>query len=366
MGRRIYLTEEDLSNIKYLYSTTTMTIQNIADKYNVGWEYIHKILKSSNIIKPKDLQFKMYSDINKNIWKDKSKEQRSQIAKNRWSNISEEDKKLRYEKVSKSSKHTWSNKSEKEKHRLSNIRSLNAKQIWQNKSKEERQNFIDKQKALWTDSKRLELGQKISKSYNSKTEQEKQKLRNITSKCSKQMWNQMSYETRLKRSDKLKTSISNVWKNRDINKKKEIYSKIYQTLTKHNTFSTSQMEYNLNELLKQKYTNLKWQCRLSTFWFDFKVNNTYIELNGKYWHYKYPYTDTIENENIYNNLINSEYGQFKAIAKKWKYFDVNKLNYCKQNNLNYIVIYYDKLNQLDSIYKYIENNLDDGIHIYIL
>ena len=45
---------------------------------------------------------------------------------------------------------------------------------------------------------------------------------------------------------------------------------------------------------------------------------------------------------------------YKAIAKHWKYDDVRKLNYCINNNTNFLAIYFDTLpeNILELIEKY--------------
>ena len=131
-----------------------------------------------------------------------------------------------------------------------------------------------------------------------------------------------------------------------------------ETRSKNRTSGKSKEEKLLEESLSNKYgkSNVIHQYKVSEtsrLKYDFKINNLLLELNGQFWHNYRPYKDTESDKNEYYSL-KQKGGMYKSIAKHWKYDDVKKLNYCIENDINYIVIYFDVLpnNILEIIEKY--------------
>ena len=131
-----------------------------------------------------------------------------------------------------------------------------------------------------------------------------------------------------------------------------------ETRSKHRTSGKSKEENQLFESLTNKYGqyNVQRQYKVSDtsrLHYDFKINNLLVELNGVFWHNYRPYTNTDKDKQEYYSL-KQRGGMYKAIAKHWKYDDVRKLNYCINNNINFIAIYFDILpeNILELIEKY--------------
>lgn len=133
-----------------------------------------------------------------------------------------------------------------------------------------------------------------------------------------------------------------------------------KTRSKNKTSGKSKDESILEQKLYEFYgqDNVQTQVAISNrrhLKFDFKINNNlFIELNGEFWHNYRPYdkNNKIHIQEYYS--LKQQGGMFKAIAKHWKYDDTRKLNYCLDNNLNYLVIYFDKLpsNIISIIEKY--------------
>lgn len=242
MNRRIKLSPNQLNEIKVLYETTLITIKDLAQKYNVSWNYISSILKENNITKPKHLQKQVLSKANKKHQQSKTPEQRRQIALDRWSNISKEDKENRYNKVSKTSKITWSNKTQEELNLINSKISTTQKQKWNNKTEQEKEQHKKHIKEYWTPERKEIHSKKISSIYSNKSEQEKIILKRKISKTSTKMWSNMTQEQKDIRNNKLSNSIKNVWKNRTQEDKKLIYNKIFNTMKQNKRFTKSSLE----------------------------------------------------------------------------------------------------------------------------
>lgn len=131
-----------------------------------------------------------------------------------------------------------------------------------------------------------------------------------------------------------------------------------KTRSKNRTSGKSKEEKLLETNLNKKYgeTSVTHQYRISEtsrLKYDFKINNLLLELNGLFWHNYRPYKNTESDKKEYYSL-KQKGGMYKAIAKHWKYDDVRKLNYCINNNINFLAIYFDALpeNILELIEKY--------------
>lgn len=107
----------------------------------------------------------------------------------------------------------------------------------------------------------------------------------------------------------------------------------------------SKTELKLYEELKNNFTDVVHQYNIPCIrsWFDFRIDNLLIELNGSFWHNYRPFKNTEENIKEYNTLIDKG-GLYKTIANTWRYKDVQKLNYCKENNIKLLVIYFGNYN----------------------
>ena len=120
-----------------------------------------------------------------------------------------------------------------------------------------------------------------------------------------------------------------------------------ETRSKNRTSGKSNAENQLFESLISKYGehNIQRQYKTSDtsrLHYDFKINNLLLELNGLFWHNYRPYSNTDKDKQEYYSL-KQRGGVYKAIAKHWKYDDVRKLNYCINNNTNFLAIYFDTL-----------------------
>lgn len=144
-----------------------------------------------------------------------------------------------------------------------------------------------------------------------------------------------------------------------IHKEKE-----YKTRKANGTFKSSKSEQILINILEENNIPFIYQYKLEGMWFDFLINNKLIvQLNGSYWHNYRPFNNSIEHIKEYNEMI-LKWNQIKNIANTWRYRDVKKLEYCKKNKLNLLVIYFNKT--LDNSILDIINDNQDGINIKIL
>ena len=76
--------------------------------------------------------------------------------------------------------------------------------------------------------------------------------------------------------------------------------------------------------------------------FYLPYTDTFIEING-YWHHNNHFYDKNNKEDLETLKIWKEKSktkpQYKVAIEVWTIRDVKKLNYAKQNNLNYIVLW---------------------------
>lgn len=184
------------------------------------------------------------------------------------------------------------------------------------------------------------------------------------------------YETNLSNNEKqLKYKrLNSFWNDLDKEQRskrnKANMNKSYQTQLKNNTFGRSKDETLIYKYLQDKI-EIKRCVYKGGYNFDFEIiyNNqtTLIELNGIYWHHNKPFNNTKQEIEEYNNMINIK-GHSSMIAKKWRYTDVEKLNYCKENNINYICIYFNNQQlkrEFEKVGKIILDNLNKGIVIIL-
>jgi hypothetical protein len=150
----------------------------------------------------------------------------------------------------------------------------------------------------------------------------------------------------------------NLWKDEDW--VKILLYKRHKTMKKNNSFNTSKPEKELEILLKEKFNEIKTQYRTEEYPFncDFYIPKykLYIELNGTWTHGKEPYNENniehnklVEKWNkkiITHNINKPNKKSFYEIAKYvWTDLDVRKRKIAKDNNLNYLELYGNNLNE---------------------
>lgn len=131
-------------------------------------------------------------------------------------------------------------------------------------------------------------------------------------------------------------------------KQKEIQEKRDNTKRKNHTFNTSKPEDNCYNILINKYSvddiERQYKSDLYPYQCDFyiKSSNTYIECNFHWTHcgHKFDYNnkdDVNKLEQMKEKAKTSKF--YKNAIKVWTERDVNKFEYAKKNNLNYLVFY---------------------------
>lgn len=209
-----------------------------------------------------------------------------------------------------------------------------------------------------------------NKSHEGKTEQDKFECNMKISHTLRNRELYLSEEEKLIRSKKLNKFWNDLDKEQRSKRNKANMNKSYQTQLKNDTFGRSKDETLIYRYLQDK-VEIKRCIYKGGCNFDFEIiyNNqiTLIELNGIYWHHNKPFNNTEQEIEEYNNMINIK-GHSSMIAKKWRYTDVEKLNYCKENNMNYICIYFNNQQlkrESEKVGKIILDNLNKGIVIIL-
>lgn len=80
--------------------------------------------------------------------------------------------------------------------------------------------------------------------------------------------------------------------------------KEYETRKKNGTLNTSKLETNLYNILLNHFVFVSRQYKIGNMWFDIKINNTLIELNGLYYHNYRPFNNTKQDLLEYESLVN--------------------------------------------------------------
>ena len=142
-------------------------------------------------------------------------------------------------------------------------------------------------------------------------------------------------------------------------KHKEIQEKQYITKKQNNSFNSSLIEKQFDEFLKSLSIEYIHQYKSSLYPFtcDFYIIDIdlYIEIQGSWTHGNHPFDennkDDIDKLNVWKNKSGDYY---KQAIYTWTNLDVKKRNIAKENELNYLEIFSDDLNESKSIlYDYI-------------
>ena len=129
-------------------------------------------------------------------------------------------------------------------------------------------------------------------------------------------------------------------------KQGDIWIKSHLTKKENGTYGKSIQEDIFYNYVKQNTDlNIERQVLIDSMSFDFKINNILVELNGNYFHNYKLFTNTEQDLQEYNNL-KLQGGQKATIADTWRYRDTEKLNYCKENNILLLVVYFDNIEDI--------------------
>ena len=120
-----------------------------------------------------------------------------------------------------------------------------------------------------------------------------------------------------------------------------VKEKQQETKRKNHTFNVSKPENETYRILKEKYSDIKYQYKSKEYPFicDFYIPNLnlYIECNYHWTHGNHPYNEYNNDDINITKIWKSKNSKFYNNAiYTWTIRDVNKRNIAKQNNLNYI------------------------------
>lgn len=298
---------------------------------------------------------------------EQQKQQAIQRCKETMSRKSEEEIKNIYRKQSESCKKTWANKSEQEMIDWSE-KQRKSKNSY---SEDKKQNIANKKREFWvnylgnmTTQERQEFDNVrkagFQKFWNNLSDQEKQQWRIDNKNRNLERYSKYTLEDKIAHSNRCKQAYELM----SPQKKQLIQIHKNMTYKKNNSYGKSKLENCIFSMLIDKCYDVCRQPMLDKYKYDFCVadkskNNTYIEINGSFWHNRRPFIECEEHIKEYDYLktLNRRY---QHIADVWRYDDTNKYNYCKEHNINFIRIYIGKNYNLDVIVYSIINNLNNG------
>lgn len=174
-----------------------------------------------------------------------------------------------------------------------------------------------------------EQKQKLRDTYNSLSDEEKERRKSAVSKAHKNKtpWNKGKTYT-------LDREVVALMK-----------SKEYETKKKNNTFNCSSVEekcFMLLDYLFKEDVVRQYQSYLYPFSCDFYIKSLdlYIEINGTWTHNNHPFSDSEEDRLILNEWKErSDSDYYKNAIYTRTDLDVRKQNYASDNKLNYISLY---------------------------
>lgn len=136
---------------------------------------------------------------------------------------------------------------------------------------------------------------------------------------------------------------------------------ILQTMLKNNSFKQSKTENILLEYLKSEYPDVIYQHKdieRYPFKCDFYIPSLdlFIEYNGYWTHGSHPFDPLSEKDiNKLKNWQKKENKQYKIAIKVWTKTDPLKREIAKKNNLNFIELWYDAFENLETVKTKIES-----------
>ena len=133
-----------------------------------------------------------------------------------------------------------------------------------------------------------------------------------------------------------------------------IQQKIYQTKKKNKSFNTSSIEKQFEDYLKENNINYKTQYKSEVYPFRcdfyFPDIDLYLEINAHWTHGGHPFDSTNKDDLLLLEQWKSKNTKFYDIAiNTWTVRDVLKRETAKKNNLNYIEVFTNDINEIKII-----------------
>ena len=133
-----------------------------------------------------------------------------------------------------------------------------------------------------------------------------------------------------------------------------IQQKIYQTKKKNNTFNSSLIEKQFEAYLKENNINYKTQYKSELYPFRcdfyFPDSDLYLEINAHWTHGGHPFDSTNKDDLLLLEQWKKKNTKYFDIAiNTWTVRDVLKRETAKKNNLNYIEVFTNDINEIKII-----------------
>ena len=130
-----------------------------------------------------------------------------------------------------------------------------------------------------------------------------------------------------------------------------IQQKIYQTKKKNKTFNSSKIEKQFEAYLKENNINYKTQYKSKVYPFNcdfyFPDNDLYLEINAHWTHGGHPFDSTNKDDLLLLEQWKSKNtGFYNNAVIVWTVRDVLKRDTAKKNNLNYLEVFTDNIEDL--------------------
>ena len=130
--------------------------------------------------------------------------------------------------------------------------------------------------------------------------------------------------------------------------------KIYQTKKQNKTFNSSSIEKQFESYLKENKINYKTQYKSEVYPFNcdfyFPDSDLYLEINAHWTHGGHPFDSTNKDDLLLLEAWKSKNTKFYDIAiNTWAVRDVLKRETAKKNNLNYIEVFTNDINEIKII-----------------
>ena len=128
----------------------------------------------------------------------------------------------------------------------------------------------------------------------------------------------------------------------------EVQDKVTESYNKHKTYKTSLEEETLYEILYELYGDNILRCYKTTEYnhncdFYLKQYNLYIEYQGSFYHNKHLYNKEVDKE-LYEKIVGkcsktNKKNNYDNLIRTWTEYDIQKWNDAKNNKLNMLFIY---------------------------
>lgn len=320
----------------------------------------------TEIIKSRQQQIKTC----KETWKKKSEEEMknwSKLHKDIYNSFDDEKLKSIANKKKEAWKNILDNMFEEEREIFNKSRSEGFKRYWNNLSQEDKDAWRERSKQggiegfkKYIDQIGIEIHKdNCRKNYNNMSKEKKEV---IAQKISDHYNSLSIFEKQI--FAKVRKDAS--WSSFPVSKRKLIINKIHNTKKRNKSYGRSKLEDNIFKLLSETM-KLERQYTYKNYAFDFIIKDqnkiNLIDIHGSFYHHNKPFSYTKEDLLEYNNLINKG-GTWINVANTWRYRDVERLNICQSDNINYVRIYVkgNKLDLVDytKITSLIKDNLNKG------